>query len=122
MPSKFFGAAAEFVAKKYGGPVEDLAAVESIGIVQTEVLRNNPERVFVLFVNLSVNTMYVGYDEAVGSTRGILLAPNGGSYQADVEEDFTIPVHAHHVVSTGVLSNLYVLTVRRIRTLEAEAE
>lgn len=121
MPSQFFGAAAEFIAKKYGGPVEDLAVVESIGTTQSEVLRNNPERVFVLFVNLSANTMYVGYDDAVGSARGIVLAPNGGTYQVDVEEDFTIPVHAHHVISTGVTSNLYVLTVRRIRTRIPEA-
>lgn len=122
MPKRLFGAASEFIEAKYGGPVEDLVAVVSVGTTAAEVIRNDPERVFLLFVNLSVNTMHVGFDAAVGAARGIVLAANGGTYQIDVEEDFTLPTRSHFVISTGALSNLYVLTVRRFAKAPVEAE
>ncbi|MFQ6006121.1 MAG: hypothetical protein ACE5OQ_11520 [Woeseia sp.] len=114
MPSRMFGAAAEFVEKKYGGPTAELVATESVGTTQSEILRNDPERVFVLIVNLSVNTVHIGYDAGVSSTNGIQLSSNGGTYQTDVEEDFTVPIRAHHAVAGAANSTLYVLTVRRI--------
>ena len=113
MPERLLGAAAEFVAAKYGGDVADSDTVELVGVTAGEILRNDPERVFVLLVNLSTNTMFVGFDEGVGSAKGIVLASNGGSYQADVEEDFTLPIRSMFAVSTGAASNLFVLTVRR---------
>lgn len=122
MPAEFRGAAAEFVARKYGGDVEDLEAVETVGVAASQVLRNDPERVFALLVNLSVNTIFIGYGEDVSSSRGILLASNGGSYQVDVEEDFTLPIRSHFAVATGAGSTLFVLSVRRFsKTLSAEA-
>lgn len=114
MPAGMFGAAAEYIGSRYGGTVAELVGVESVGTTQSEVLRADPERVFVLLVNLSTNTMYVGIDSQVSSSRGILLASNGGSFQVDVEEDFTVPIRSFHAISTGASSNLYVLSVRRI--------
>ena len=74
-----------------------------------------------LLVNLSLNTIYVGFDQLVSSSRGIVLASNGGSYQADVEEDFTIPIRSMYALATGAASNLFVLTVRRITKTMPEA-
>lgn len=121
MPKKLLGAAAEFIERKYGGAVGETLAVESVGVTQSRILRNDPERVFVLLVNLSVNTIFVGYDEQVSATRGILLASNGGTYQVDVEEDFTLPINALFALSTGAASNLFVVTVRRIAKFAEEA-
>lgn len=118
MPAKLLGAAAEFIEKKYGGATAETVDVVSVGITQTAVLRNDPERVFALLVNLSLNTIYVGFDQLVSASRGVVLAPNGGTYQVDVEEDFTVPIRAHFAVATAAASNLYVLTVRRISKLE----
>ena len=120
MPAKLFGAAAEFIEAKYGGATAETVAVEVVGITQSRILRNDPERVFALLVNLSANTIFVGYDQQVSSARGILLASNGGSYQVDVEEDFTVPIRALFGVASAAASNLYVLTVRRITKLEPE--
>jgi len=122
MPKRLFGAAAEFIEQKYGGATAETVAVESVGVTQSRILRNDPERVFALLVNLSLNTIYLGYDQLVSSSRGIVLASNGGSYQVDVEEDFTVPIRALYALATGVSSNLYVLTVRRISKTEVEAE
>jgi len=114
MPAKLLGAAAEFIEGKYGGPVAETEEVVSVGITATQIMRGDPERVFALLVNMSVNSIFVAFDEAVGAGRGIVLASNGGTYQVDVEEDFTIPIRSMWALSTGVLSNLYVITVRRI--------
>ena len=114
MPRRLTGAAAEFVARKYGGDMQDAVAVESVGTTGAEVLRNDPERVFALLVNLSVNTIYVGFDAQAGSARGIVLAPSGGTYQVDVEEDLMIPTYGMFALATAASSNLYVMSVRRI--------
>ena len=114
MPRQLSGAAAEFVGRKYGGIVADDDTVVSIGVTDTAVVGVDPERVFVLCVNLSVNTVYLGYDSAVGSARGIILGANGGSYQVDVEEDFMLPTRALRAVATGGSSSMYVVTARRI--------
>ena len=114
MPNRLSGAAAEFVGRKYGGLVADDDTVVSIGVTDTAVVGVDPERVFVLCVNLSVNTVYLGYDSAVGSARGIILAASGGSYQVDVEEDFMLPTRALRAVATGGSSSMYVVTARRI--------
>ena len=121
MPRKLLGAAAEFIELKYGGAVGETITVESVGVAQSRILRNDPERVFVLLVNLSVNTIFVGYDEQVSSGRGILLGSNGGTYQVDVEEDFTLPINSMFALATGAASNLFVVTVRRIDKIVGEA-
>ena len=122
MPAKLFGAAAEFIEAKYGGHTAETVDVVSVGVVQATVLRNDPERVFALFVNLSPNTIFIGFDQLVGAARGILLPANGGSYQVDVEEDFTIPIRAHFALASAAASNLYVLSVRRISKIVVEVE
>lgn len=119
MPRRLAGAAAEAVARKYGFDVSDADSVESVGTSAAEVLRNDPDRVFVLLVNLSLNTVYVGFDQGVGSSLGIVLASNGGSYQADVEEDMTLPSRSMFAVATGASSSLYVLTLRRLSNVVA---
>ena len=113
MPAQLNGAAAEYVAKRYYGGMGEREKTESIGTTSSEVIGNDPERVSILLVNLSGNTMYIGLEAGVSSTNGILLAANGGSYQVDVEEDLLFPIRAHHAIAAGASSTLYVLTARR---------
>lgn len=120
MPRRLAGAAAEAVARKYGFDVADADSVESVGTSAAEVLRNDPDRVFALLVNLSTNTMYVGFDQGVGASRGVILASNGGSYQVDVEEDMTLPTRSMFALATGAASSLYVLTLRRLSDVAAD--
>ena len=78
-----------------------------------QVFGNDPERVFVLLVNLSANTIYVSFDTNVSSTNGILLAANGGSLEMDVRSDLIFPIRAIYALAAGAGSMLYVLTMRR---------
>lgn len=120
MSEIFQGAAAHWIAREYGGRMEENTVVESIGVTASSVIPNDPERLFLLLVNLSTNLMYIGFDEQVGAGRGIFLAANGGSYVVDVREDLVLPTYQHFAVSTGNNSNLYVLSVRRFKGTDAE--
>jgi len=113
MPGRLYGAAADFIAKKYDGGMAETETAESIGVAAGQVIGNDPERVFVLLVNLSANTIYVSFDTNVSSTNGILLAANGGSLEMDVESDLIFPIRALYALAAGAGSMLYVLTMRR---------
>ena len=115
MAEIFMGAAANFIARKYGGRIEESVSVESIGTTAEAVVSNDPERLFLLLVNLSSNLMYIGFDAQVGADRGIFLAANGGSYEVDLEADMVIPTFAHYVVSAGAASDLYVVSLRQFK-------
>jgi hypothetical protein len=120
MPRFLQGAAAVFARRQLGGDVGETEAVESIGTTASKVLDNDPERVTALLVNMSANTIYLAFDEAVSSTRGIILAANGGTLITSVRDDFMLPTHSFWAVASAAASNLYVLTSRRIGTLESE--
>lgn len=113
MPGRLYGAAADFIAKKYDGGMAETETSEAVGVTAAQVIGNDPERVFVLLVNLSANTIYVSFDTNVSTTNGILLAANGGSLEMDVESDLIFPIRALYALAAGAGSMLYVLTMRR---------
>jgi len=108
------GAAAEFNNAKFGGILAARDEVVNAGTDVVQVLGNDPERVSVLLINLSLNTIYIGFNESVGSANGIILTPGGGAVAYDVENDFLIPTLQVNALATGANSSLYVLSQRRI--------
>ena len=115
--AQHFGAAAEFANRRFGGILAPLDTVVSVGTTQGQVLGNDPERVTVLLINLSSNTIFVGFNEQVGSGNGIILTPSGGNVSYNVEDDFLIPTLQVNAVADGANSALYVLSQRRITVL-----
>ncbi|KKN19097.1 hypothetical protein LCGC14_0949250 [marine sediment metagenome] len=114
MAKQLSGLVAEFLKREYNGVFAESVAVDSIGITPLQIFGNDPERGLILLVNLSVNTIYIGYDPQVSSLRGITLGANGGSYSVNIRNDFQIPSMAHYAIATGVTSNLFRVTTRRI--------
>jgi len=100
-------------------PPEEIPAVKKLGFKTrlnvnpvtatvatsaTEILRNNPDRIFWLIVNLSPNDGYAGWDREVSSTKGLLVPSNGGYVSASAEEDGELviyPVFAVNLVAQG---------------------
>ena len=113
MPARLYGAAAEFAERKYGGGMAEREATFTATTSVQQVFGNDPERVSVLIVNTSTNSVYIGFSEAVSATNGLLLSANGGSFQSDVEEDLMLPIRAVYCLAAGAGSGLYVLTARR---------
>jgi len=81
----------------------------------TEILRNNPNRVFWLLVNLSGNNGFAGWDTEVSNTRGILLAANGGFLSATVEEDGELVIHPVYAVNLNAQGTYYTVEIERRR-------
>lgn len=59
----------------------------TIGLTAAQVLRNNPDRIFWLVVNLGAGDVYLDLTSEVANTRGMYLSAGGGyaSMQADVD-------------------------------------
>lgn len=115
--AEHFGAAAEFSNRRFDGILAHTNEVVQIGTSQTQVMGNDPERVSVLLINLSSNTIFIGFNEGVGSNDGIILTPSGGNVAYDVTNDYILPTLQVNAVADGVTSDLYVLTQRRIQRL-----
>lgn len=85
--------------------------VSVVGIVQ--VVRPDPERTFLLILNLSTNDMYLGLSEEVSASNGILLAANGGFVKMQLVDDFELLINPFYVFSSAAGNQLYVLQTRR---------
>lgn len=107
--------AREVSEKRFGFPTRALEnpVVSSVGTSAIEILRNNPDRVFWLVVNLSANTVYVALSEDVSATKGIRLDANGGFASFSAEEDGEAVAYAVHAIATGAASNIYVLEIEK---------
>jgi len=87
---------------------------ETVATTATEILRNNPDRIFWLVVNLSGNNGYVGWDNAVSSTRGLLVAANGGFVSANIEEDGELVIYPVYAVNLNAAGTYMIVEVERI--------
>ena len=112
------GAAALFAEKEFGGVLAHTFEIQFIGLTHSQVFGNDPDRVWTLLQNLSANIIYAGYDESVSSTRGIILAANGGLVSFSARTDYILPTLQMNVLSTVAASELLVLTLRRIALIE----
>lgn len=115
--AEIYGVAGEYAAKIFGGVIADGDKVVVCGITQVPVLGNDSERVSLLFMNLSNNIQYVGMDEAVGSTKGIILPANGGFVSMNITVNPGLTGRAWHGLSAGANSNLYVAWEYRVQRI-----
>lgn len=83
--------AAAYIEKKWGGPTRllpvKLVTVTAVGNAPTQIYENNPRRMEVTVVNTGVANAYVGWDQNLDATHGILVSPLGGSVIFLVDED-----------------------------------
>ena len=112
------GAAALFAEKDFGGVLAHTFEIQTIGVAQSQIFGNDPDRVWTLLQNLSANTIYAIYDESVSSTRGIILAANGGLLSFSARIDYILPTLQMNAIATAANSALLVLTLRRIALTE----
>lgn len=75
----------------------------------TKIMNNNPKRVYANIVNLGSNDVYIMIDNAVSSSRGIYVSPNGGSVTLKWRDDFHLLEHEWYAIAITAASNLLVL-------------
>jgi len=102
----------DFLIKKYGAPTRsiDNPMVEPgvVGVAPVQVLRRNANRVGYVIVNLSANTIYMGFEADVNAARGILLDPAGGQVGLWIEEDGELAQKEVWLIADGAASVFYV--------------
>ena len=88
-------------------------AISSIGTTVDTALKNNPDRVFWLIINLSGNVVYVALSRDVSTTKGIRLDPNGGWASMSADEDGEAVAYEVFAVATAAASAIYVLEIKK---------
>ena len=113
MTSTLYGAAAEFLRERYKGELTEDETSVTVGTAVSTVIGSNPDRLGLLILNLSANTVYVSIDNSVSATNGIRLGANGGSVSLNVTDDGMIQTRTWYGLATGAGSSVYVLDLNR---------
>jgi hypothetical protein len=77
------------------------------------IITGNADRLGLLLLNLSANTVYVSIDNSVSATNGIRLGANGGSVALNVTDDGMIQTRTWYGLATGAGSSMYILELSR---------
>ena len=72
--------------------------VSSLGVTSALVLPQNANRLGWIIINLSANTVYVGFN------NGVILVASGGSYSMIWNEDFDVVGYEVWGIATGAAS------------------
>lgn len=79
--------------------------------------RNNPDRLFLAIINLSVNNIFIRPHEVASSTTGILLVPLGGFFSIIVRDDAILPIIEWHVSAAADASAIYSLEIVGVKAI-----
>jgi len=85
--------------------------VSTVGVTAVQIVSYNPNRLGLVVINLSTNNMYVSPWLDVSSTKGILLAPLGGSLSLIWDEDYEFTANEFYAVAAAAASAIYCLEV-----------
>lgn len=118
--AELFGAAARLAIAKFGGDISEDERNPTVGTDVQELLGGDPERVQVVVVNLSANTVFIGWRSNVSATNGIRLGANGGSASFNADDDATLPSRQLFGVASAIGSQIYMLTLRRESQIAGE--
>jgi hypothetical protein len=83
--------------------------LSQVGTAELQVLRNNPNRIQFILVNLSANAMFILPQPGVSSSNGIRIPPSGGSGSFWWKEDAAVVSWDWYVVASASSSNLLVI-------------
>ena len=83
--------------------------ISSVGVAATKLLNADADRLGFLFVNLSVNDIYIAPFPDVSATKGIKCGPNGGSVTATWDEDFEMLGKEWYCLAAAAASSLLIV-------------
>jgi hypothetical protein len=77
----------------------------------TQILTNNPRRIFVLVVNLSINRGWIGWSTDVSSSKGVPIAASGGFVSLQIDEDAELCIYPMWALLENAAGTFYVLEI-----------
>lgn len=110
-----FGVAAPYALaqREYGGVLLGEETVVTVAATMTELAGGDPERVLLVFVNLSLNVVFLAPSIQVSTSRGIRLAPNGGFLSMNAREDGILQTLQWFAVTDVGSATVFRVTQRR---------
>jgi len=87
---------------------------DTVATTPTLILKNNPDRIFWLIVNLSPYDGYAGWDTKVSSTKGLLIPANGGYASASISEDGELVIYEVYAINLTASGTWMIVEVERI--------
>ena len=113
------GAAETFVAAVVGGFFVTRERDVTLTTVVAEVLRNDPERVGWLVSNTGSVETQVAFNVSVSAARSHRIPSGGGSFSANVREDFTMVAGSLHGRVEAGTTTLHITEIVRVAAPEA---
>ncbi len=80
-----------------------------VGVVVGQLLKQNANRIFVIVVNLSPNTISTSPDGVPSATHGITLGPGGGSLIMNFRDDLDLVGLEWAAIATAAGSDVLVV-------------
>ncbi len=85
-----------------------------IGVAPTLFLRNDPNRLAMLVVNLSGVAIYIKPAGDVSATSGIYLAPGGGAFSSEWQDDYDLVGMDWYAIALAAASPIFTESVEAI--------
>lgn len=94
-----YGAARELTQKRWGVPLTFQETNFSVTSTNQVIVKNNPDRVSLTFVNNGANDMFVGLSTLV-ATVGIKIVNSGQAINFNVDDDGEMPAQTWWAISS----------------------
>lgn len=105
------GAAAQFVAKEFGGNFRVRQAVVPVDAASVTVAPNAGDRVGLIIINVGATTITLSFAPSAVANQGILLLTNGAVYSVEVRDDAILPAWAHQAIGSAPGGSVLVIEV-----------
>lgn len=106
------GRAADIIRARFGVDFYERESplISTVGTTADRALADNPDRLWWVIINLSLNRLYGGLTAQVSATRALFrLEQSGGFASMSVDEDFALPTREVFVVADAAASALWVV-------------
>ncbi len=109
-------AAALFAQNTFGGQTRSIVnpLTNTVGTASTQLLQNNPDRVFWIIFNRSANKIDLDFTPDVAIDARIPIAPGGGFVSMDVRDDGEGIINPVFAIASAAASTVYVMEIKRV--------
>jgi len=90
----------------------------TVGATAQQIVRQNPNRVWLMFVNLSANDIHIGPFQNPSSSHGILITPSGGNASLIWRDDMDLIGYEWFAVAGAAASNVLTLELLTVKSPE----
>lgn len=84
---------------------------DTVGTTQQTILAANPRRLAATIVNLGAAAIYLSPDSTVSASRGVRIAPSGGTFGLVFDEDFDLVAYPWVAIADAAGTPVFVVEV-----------